>query len=267
MRVLLAIACVVSISSAAAAQRPISKGAASTPAPRQTQGAPRPPAPQPLPQPRIAPPPILFPFGSLMPPPTGGLTPPTMFTPTDLTRPPRDIFLNRFRNPYRTNTYPGFAGSGYGGYGYPLGSMDANATATDAARAAAQAEPNGVLRLFATPSSAEVYVDAYYVGTVADIEAARGLTLPSGPHRLEIRAPDYQTATVDIRISPYEPVTYRATLDRVPVAPPVRPAPNAAKPMYLIPNCYLGNVPPRANRLPSGCDVKQVQVLAAPPTP
>jgi hypothetical protein len=32
--------------------------------------------------------------------------------------------------------------------------------------------------------------------------------------------------------------------------------------MYVIPNCYLGNIPPRANRLPSGCDIKQVQVLA-----
>jgi hypothetical protein len=33
--------------------------------------------------------------------------------------------------------------------------------------------------------------------------------------------------------------------------------------MYLIPNCYLGNVPPRANRLSPGCDIKQVQVLGA----
>jgi len=35
----------------------------------------------------------------------------------------------------------------------------------------------------------------------------------------------------------------------------------AATKMYMIPNCYLGNIPPRANRLPQGCDIKQVQVL------
>ncbi len=33
--------------------------------------------------------------------------------------------------------------------------------------------------------------------------------------------------------------------------------------MYLIPNCYLGNVPPRPSRLPSGCDITRVQVLGA----
>jgi hypothetical protein len=40
------------------------------------------------------------------------------------------------------------------------------------------------------------------------------------------------------------------------------PAPaGPATVMYLIPNCYLGNLPPRQNRLPSGCDAKRVQVL------
>jgi hypothetical protein len=33
--------------------------------------------------------------------------------------------------------------------------------------------------------------------------------------------------------------------------------------MYVIPNCYIGNVPPRASRLPAGCDIKQVQILRA----
>jgi hypothetical protein len=32
--------------------------------------------------------------------------------------------------------------------------------------------------------------------------------------------------------------------------------------MYLIPNCYLGNVPPKAERLPQGCDVTRVQEIS-----
>ena len=69
--------------------------------------------------------------------------------------------------------------------------------------------------------------------------------------------------TVDIRITPYETVTYRAALEPLrPAAAPAAPSVASANTkMYLIPNCYLGNIPPRANRLPAGCDVKQVQVL------
>ena len=37
--------------------------------------------------------------------------------------------------------------------------------------------------------------------------------------------------------------------------------------MYVIPKCYAGNLPPRQSRLPSGCDVKQVQVLNPPAIP
>jgi hypothetical protein len=115
-----------------------------------------------------------------------------------------------------------------------------------------------------TPLAAQVFVDSLYVGTVDDINAQRVLQLAEGPHRLELRAPQYQTVTVDIRISPYETVTYRAALEpmRPAAAAPAAPGVAAANAkMYLIPNCYLGNIPPRANRLPSGCDIKQVQVL------
>lgn len=37
----------------------------------------------------------------------------------------------------------------------------------------------------------------------------------------------------------------------------------SAGPMYVIPNCYLGNVPPRQERLPLGCDINHVQVLGS----
>ena len=51
----------------------------------------------------------------------------------------------------------------------------------------------GRLNLYVTPASAQVFVDGFYAGTVADFQD-RGLWLESGPHRIELRADGYQTA-------------------------------------------------------------------------
>jgi hypothetical protein len=208
------------------------------------QGGHRPaPPPTMTPAQPSVPPPITFPLPPLMPPPAGGLTP-------------------RFGEgpPFRTRQQ-GFFPSGSTAYapfifGYP--------ESADPGSARSQRPPapaTGLLRLSVTPASAQVFVDSYYVGTVDDINAQRVLQLEAGPHRLEFRAPQYQTHTVDVRVLPYETVTYRSALELV---RPSTPAPPAAVPptvMYLIPKCYLGNLPPRESRLPSGCDIKQVQVL------
>jgi len=260
------IACVVSMTAVAGAQT-VTRGAGAAPTPHQTPGPPPRPAPPPPAAPRTTPPPIVFPMPSITPPPAGGLTPPVTFIPPlPAGSRPVDMFRNGRRDPYRTRFFaPGLAGvGGYGvsGYGYGIGA-DTTAMPADAGAPAAPAA-TGLLRLSVTPGDAQVFIDSYYVGTVADIEAGRALTLPAGPHRLEIRAAGYQTVTVDIRIAPYETVTYRAALEHLPpAAPPSRPAAAAGSPMYLIPNCYLGNVPPRPSRLPSGCDIKRVQVLGA----
>jgi len=191
--------------------------------------------------------------------------PPVPFTPPPAAgTPPRDIFRNDRRDPFRTRFHaPGVAG--FGGFGYGVGSYAADsATAESGAAAAAPPTATGLLRLSITPDDAQVFVDSYYVGTVADVEAGRALTLPAGPHRLELRASGYQSLAVDVRIGPYETLTYRAALERIPpAAPPARPAATSGAPMYLIPNCYLGNVPPRPSRLPTGCDISRVQVLGA----
>jgi hypothetical protein len=186
-----------------------------------------------------------------MPPPTGGLTPPAGGLP-----PPAD---NRAYRPNRRNPLFVPYGSGYGPYGY--GTTDDPTNATD--RGAAQAEPpTGLLRLAVTPASAQVFVDSYYVGTVEDIEAQRVLRLEAGPHRLEFRAPQYLTLTVDIRVAALETITYRGVLDPLrPQAAPASAPPGPATTMYVIPKCYVGNLPPRQNRLPSGCNAKDVQVL------
>ena len=179
-----------------------------------------------------------------MTPPAGGLLPRAGEGVPFRTRPPR----------------AGYSGS----YFFPpLGYAEVTDTVeTSRSRLAAPVPTTGLLRLSVTPLSAEVFIDSLYVGTVADINARNVLELPEGPHRIEIRAPQYQSVTVDVRITPYETVTYRASLEllRLPTAAPP-PAPGPATTMYVIPNCYLGNVPPRPNRLPSGCDVKQVQVI------
>jgi hypothetical protein len=205
--------------------------------------APPPPPATPAGPPMTVAPPITYPFPPLMTPPAGGLLPRAGEGVPFRTRPPLG----------------GYTGS----YFYPPSYTDAT-TPIDASRSrlAAPVPTTGLLRLVATPLLAEVFIDSLYVGTVADINARNVLELAAGPHRIEIRAPQYQTVTVDVRISPYETTTYRASLEpmRLPAAAPP-PAPGPATTMYMIPNCYLGNVPPRQNRLPPGCDAKQVQVI------
>jgi hypothetical protein len=184
-----------------------------------------------------------------MTPPTGGLTPPAVGLPPAV----NDAYRVRRRNPL-------FVPFG-GGYGYGYG-VDDPATANDRRQPAPSAPPTGLLRLAVTPASAQVFVDSYYVGTVDDLDAMRVLQLEAGPHRIEFRAPQYRTLTVDVRVLPLETVTYRGALE--PLQPQAAAPPAPAGPptmMYVIPNCYLGNLPPRQNRLPSGCDAKAVQIL------
>ena len=237
-------------------------GGAAAPAPHQTQAhRPSPPPPMPPAPPRTVAPPIVFPMGPLTQPPSGGLTAPVTFVPSTGTVPPRDIFLNGRRNPYRTYPTPPLAG--YGGYG-SYGSYAAEPNTTSASQMPPAAAVVGFLRMAGTPAEAQVFVDGYFVGTLGDIEAGRPLMIEAGPHRLELRAPGYQSTTVDIRLTANDTLTYRAMLERVqPPAAPRTGASAASSTMYLIPNCYLGNVPPRANRLSKGCDIKQLQVLGA----
>jgi hypothetical protein len=71
----------------------------------------------------------------------------------------------------------------------------------------------GGLKLKVEPTSAEVYVDGYYMGTVDDFDGTfQKLELETGPHHVEIRAPGYQTITFDVRIEFNETVTYRGQL-------------------------------------------------------
>ncbi len=87
------------------------------------------------------------------------------------------------------------AGYGYGSSGYGL---------------------YGALKLKMKPRDAEVFVDGYFVGRVDDYDGIfQKLNLESGPHRIEIRAPGYETLSFDVRIEFDETTTYRGELQPI----------------------------------------------------
>jgi hypothetical protein len=100
------------------------------------------------------------------------------------------------------------------------------------------------------PNGAEIFSDGYYIGVPEDFSAARGGgILEAGVHRIDVSAPGFEPVTVDVRLAPGQSVTYRATLKALPT--PVATAPTT---FYLIPGCYMGNIPPKDARLPASCD-------------
>ena len=125
-----------------------------------------------------------------------------------------------------------------------------------------QARP-GYIVFRVQPASAEVFVDGYYVGTVADLSTGRAL--PEGPYRLELRADGFDTTSTDIRILAGETITVNRALIRTtaPTPPAVAQAapPAPAKPFYVIRGCYAGSTHPKDVKLPAGCDVKNVRVV------
>ena len=200
---------------------------------------------QPPPRPTPIAPPVQLPFPPLMTPPAGGLFP----------KPGDPPFRTHSRMFFPTAIYPPYAivGAPY--------QVEAVPPAPPALA------PSGWLRLAVTPGSAQVYVDSLFVGAVDEVNA-RLLQLVAGPHRVEIRSPQYEPLLVDVNVPAYETLTYRGALEpaRLPAIAPSRPAAPAvpaATPsvLYVIPGCYAGNVPPRASRLPAGCDITRVRTI------
>ena len=124
---------------------------------------------------------------------------------------------------------------------------------------------HGRLRLDIEPGGAHpLYVDSYYVGTLEDFSGE--VELEVGPHTIEIQAPGYETLHIDVKIADGRAITYRGTLK----ATDAKPAPEAAVPsstsvtpatpmtIYIIPGCYIGNVPPQDAGLPASCEAGRV---------
>ena len=115
--------------------------------------------------------------------------------------------------------------------------------------------PMGRLVLDVQPASAQVFVDGYYVGTADDFNASLGgLLLETGAHRIDLAAPDHEQITFDVRIALNQFVTYQQVLKPIKLQPIVPPARSAPQIFYLIPGCYMGNVPPKEANLRPNCD-------------
>jgi len=229
------------------------------------------------PPPRVNPPPPAAPRHAAPPPPTVPAAPPTEFPLPPLMTPPAGGLTHGFPGFFSRDDAPEFSPSRRRAprtlpLSIPLvpGYIVADGTDTSP-RAPAVAAASGTLLLSVTPGRAQVFIDGFYVGTVDDVASRRGLWLPAGPHQVEMRAIGYRTLSVDVVLAPRDTLNYRGELEfMAPAAPephPTPPAPQAppiatgSTVMYVIPNCYIGNVPPRASRLPAGCDIKHVEVL------
>jgi hypothetical protein len=154
-------------------------------------------------------------------------------------------------------------------YGWPFLYLPPQAAASPVASPESRPEETkpalGRLRLVITPDTElQFFVDGYYVGTSVDLDGE--LKLAPGPHMIEIRAAGYETLVVDVNIAANRSITYRASLRaadaRAEAEPPAAPAGGVPveTPMtgYVIPGCYVGNVPPEEANLPSTCDASRV---------
>ena len=133
------------------------------------------------------------------------------------------------------------------------------AAAPPAVPAAKPAEPPpmpGRVVLDIVPQTAEVFADGYYVGTSADFSLERGGgVLDAGTHRLDVTATGHEPIGVDLRVASGQLVTYRATLKALPPPAPIPPST-----FYLIPGCYMGNIPPEDAHLPDTCDKNRATI-------
>jgi hypothetical protein len=106
---------------------------------------------------------------------------------------------------YPSSTYPP---STYSQPAYPPGS------GTIGVQPGQSANTGGV-SFEITPSTAEVFIDDEYVGTVGDFTpTTQPLGLTPGRHRIEIRAAGYQTMTVDADIVAGQVIPYQGSLQR-----------------------------------------------------
>ena len=66
-----------------------------------------------------------------------------------------------------------------------------------------------------TPSTAEVFVDGQYMGTVGQFTpTSQPLGLTPGRHHVEIRAPGYRTMDLDVDVIAGQVIPYQGALER-----------------------------------------------------
>jgi len=91
---------------------------------------------------------------------------------------------------------------GYPAYGYP-----------DSYSGYGYGRTYGDVRIVDAPKDAEIYVDGYYEGVVDDVDGTfQHLSLEPGPHRIEIRAAGFETATYDVNADISRTITIHARM-------------------------------------------------------
>jgi hypothetical protein len=114
------------------------------------------------------------------------------------------------------------------------------------------------------PPTAQLFADGYYIGIPEDFRFEDGgAVLEPGPHRIDIIARGHEPVSFDVNLTRGQSATFRHILTPIMRAP--QPAPDAAveaplpakqpATFYLIPGCYMGNVPPKDANLPATCDI------------
>ncbi|HEV3484451.1 MAG TPA: PEGA domain-containing protein [Vicinamibacterales bacterium] len=74
----------------------------------------------------------------------------------------------------------------------------------------------GSLRLKIKPREAQVFVDGYFVGNVDSFDGVfQRLSIEAGAHKIEIRAPGYETLQFDVLVTPGDTVTYKGEMERI----------------------------------------------------
>jgi hypothetical protein len=126
--------------------------------------------------------------------------------------------------------------------------------------------PAGYLMLdVAAAGDAQLFVDGFYVGTLTDSNG--GVALEPGAHAVDIRGAGFEPLSVAVNIEAGRTIAYRGTLKSIAASPAPDPLAAAtsqpgvpAAPMtgYIVPGCYIGNVPPQDAGLPASCDVSRV---------
>jgi hypothetical protein len=93
--------------------------------------------------------------------------------------------------------YPAYGGYyGYPAYGYP-----------------AYVQSYGGVRISVPQRDAEVFVDGYYAGVVDQYDGTfQQVNLVPGTHRIEVRAPGFDSAVFDVNVQPGQTISYRAPL-------------------------------------------------------
>lgn len=121
----------------------------------------------------------------------------------------------------------------------------------------------GVLRLDVEPAELlQIFVDGAFIGTPGDL--GREIAMRPGARRIEIRAAGHETLVFNARIEAGRTITYRGELTSIVVKAPAPPpvfVPAGSQTLYVIPGCYLGNVPPDPNRLPARCDIGRMKTV------